>query len=179
MEILDLAAGPGVWELALAEYCPAQIVWHDRSAAFFEIARHLHQQASLHNVTYRLADLMELDYPHNSFDLVICRLAIHYAHNEWSVLRNISRIVRPGGYFYVEAPNFRWTFVRPYRRSRLRDALSLCTPALALFTRHKVIRTLFCVETFLNWQLRRRGFVQVWRQESETRAAFRSLWRMQ
>jgi ubiquinone/menaquinone biosynthesis C-methylase UbiE len=175
--ILDLAAGPGTWELALAELGPSEIVWHDRSEAFYQIARTLHAEAGLTNIRYQLRDMQDLDYPAASFDMVICRLAIHHARNEWTVLDGIAHILKPGGYFYLEAHNYRYAWSKSGTKAAWKYPIVLLAPPLAVLTRNKIVRTKFSFETLIRMHLQRRGFELISNIESGPRTAFRLLLR--
>jgi SAM-dependent methyltransferase len=62
---------------------------------------------TLGNVEVRVADLNTepLPYPDASFDLVTCTEVIEHLEHYRSALREISRVLRPGGVFVVSTPN--------------------------------------------------------------------------
>lgn len=176
MTILDLGAGPGVWEAVLSNHGPHRMVWQDHSETFREIARRLHAREGLENVEYRTADLLALDYPPESFDLVLCRLALYYCRDEWRALERIAGIVKRPGYVYLEFPNFRWLGTCHTVRRALAFPLLATAPWLAILTRRKLLPTRYQLEWFLRWRMGRQGFVPVWRQQSEVRTTTRILW---
>jgi ubiquinone/menaquinone biosynthesis C-methylase UbiE len=49
----------------------------------------------------------ELPFPSGSFDVVICRLALPYTHNE-RAFAEVSRVLRPGGKYLLKISGVRW-----------------------------------------------------------------------
>jgi SAM-dependent methyltransferase len=45
-------------------------------------------------------------YPDNKFDLITMLQVIEHLSNPVSVIHDVKRILKPGGYFYVACPNF-------------------------------------------------------------------------
>jgi ubiquinone/menaquinone biosynthesis C-methylase UbiE len=59
-----------------------------------------------------------LPFPSGSFDVVICRLALPYTHNE-RAFAEVSRVLRPGGKYLLKISGVRWYLLE------LRQALKL------------------------------------------------------
>src|SRR6185295_4382709 len=101
--LLDLGGGPGVYARALVERGAARVCWVDASATLESIARE--KLADLSGVEFRLADMGDLSaYPDQSFDGVLFRDALHHALDEARVLREVARVLKPGGWLYLEFP---------------------------------------------------------------------------
>jgi ubiquinone/menaquinone biosynthesis C-methylase UbiE len=49
----------------------------------------------------------DLPFPSSSFDVVICRLALPYTHNE-RAFAEVSRVLRPGGKYLLKISGVRW-----------------------------------------------------------------------
>lgn len=142
--ILDLGAGPGTWEVALQDLNPHLIYWHDKSSEFEEVAKE--NTAKYKNVRFNNADIEDFSlYENNFFDLIICRLALYHAKNEKKVLSEVARTLKPGGYLYIESPNF-WRIIQTVKPWDYRFLPMLIAPFLYLLFNKKIISTLFHFE---------------------------------
>lgn len=54
----------------------------------------------------RVGELAELNFPENSFDAVIMWHVLEHFPRPYEVLRQVHRVLRPGGVFLVAVPNF-------------------------------------------------------------------------
>ena len=91
--VLDAACGPGLYAEILVE-AGASVVAFDASTVMVERARErLGARATV--------DLLRLDeplpYPDETFDLVVCALAIHYVEDPAATFGELHRVTRPGG----------------------------------------------------------------------------------
>ncbi|NLE96354.1 MAG: class I SAM-dependent methyltransferase [Dehalococcoidia bacterium] len=99
--VLDAGCGSG--PLAAALHAKGAIVsGFDLSADMIALARErLGDDADL-----KVADLSEpLPYDVNSFDVVVCSLALHYLKDWGEPLTELRRILRPGGRLVVSVPH--------------------------------------------------------------------------
>ena len=95
-KILDLATGTGDLALVLQRRLPeAEITGADFLPEMLELAR---QKGVRHTV---LADAMKLPFPDASFDCVTVAFGLRNMANWGGALREMSRIVRPGGHLLV------------------------------------------------------------------------------
>lgn len=92
--VLDAGCGDGGCAADLLDAGAASVVAVDGSAAMIARAR-----ASLagRKAEVKLADLEDYQPPARSFDLVICRLALHYVADPAHVIRGWHRALAPGG----------------------------------------------------------------------------------
>ncbi len=100
-KILDLGCGTGLLTQRLLEYFPtAQILGIDLSSAMLEIAQ---QKLSSYQprLTLEQKNAMDLDYPSQSFDLIICSSVWHYFTAPDIVLNHIYRLLKPQGYLII------------------------------------------------------------------------------
>lgn len=145
--ILDLAAGPGTWEIAFNNlFRPRKIIWHDISPDFLKIAQEHHRAYS--NIEYRLLDLTSFPYPDSSFDFVFCRLALRHSNNELYTFCEVARTLKPNGYFYFETHNYKRIF-KTYSWKNWKKIFALVSPIFYLLIRKKILPTPYQLEFFI------------------------------
>ncbi len=97
---LELACGPGGLGLAAAEQVPdSEIVLSDVAPEMVDIAARRARERELTNVSTAVIDLEAIDAPEASFDAVICREGLMFAVDPALALREIHRVLAPGGRF--------------------------------------------------------------------------------
>jgi len=69
----------------------------DISAEMLNIAARVAQQEELTNITTRVMDVEQLDLEDNAFDAVICRFGLMLIPHLQQALREIRRVLKPGG----------------------------------------------------------------------------------
>jgi len=97
---LDVSTGAGHNALALAPHV-ARVVATDLTPEMLAVARRLAAQRGLRNVEFREADVRALPFPDRSFDLVTCRTAAHHYPELGAAVREMARVLRPGGRLVV------------------------------------------------------------------------------
>lgn len=93
---LDVATGAGHSALAIAAKV-AQVTAVDITPAMVETARHTVTQRGAANVEVRQADAHELPFEDASFDIVSCRVSAHHFADVRRAIREMARVLRPGG----------------------------------------------------------------------------------
>ena len=97
--VLDVACGTGLVGFAAARAVGAggRVVGVDLSGAMVDAAnrRALERQAS--NVSFARMDAEQLDLPDAGFDVVLCALGLMYLPEPERALREMRRVLRPGG----------------------------------------------------------------------------------
>jgi len=98
--VLEIATGPG---LLAKHVAPAarRMVATDYSDGMIAEAKKGERPG---NLTFEVADAMALPYADDSFDAVLIANALHIVPDPEKVLREIDRVLRPGG--VLIAPNF-------------------------------------------------------------------------
>ena len=91
--VLDAACGPGLYAAELARQ-GAQVLGFDQSPRMVEICR-----ARVRGGDFRVHDLGDpIDWlPDGCVDLALCALAIEYVDDRVAALRELRRVLRPGG----------------------------------------------------------------------------------
>jgi SAM-dependent methyltransferase len=91
--VLDIATGPGYIAEAFAR-AARQVISVDLTDAMLAIAKERTKQRGLTNISFRAADAQNLPFENGSFDLVVCRLALHHFQQPLAVLREMTRVCR-------------------------------------------------------------------------------------
>ncbi|HZG70677.1 MAG TPA: methyltransferase domain-containing protein [Chondromyces sp.] len=120
--VLDVATGGGHVAKALAPHV-AHVFSTDLTHQMLETAkRHLDQSAT--NIFYVKADAEALPFLENTFDAVTCRIAPHHFPHPELFVREVSRVLKPGGKFLLIdniAPEEKELDVFVNRLEKLRD----------------------------------------------------------
>lgn len=97
--VLDVACGTGEPAISIATLLQAggNVVGVDISPAPLELARQRAEHRNLTNVRFEQCDAHKLSFPDNSFDRVTSRLGIMFFEDLSNVLREIHRVLKPGG----------------------------------------------------------------------------------
>lgn len=103
--VLDIGCGFGWHCIYAAEQGAATVLGIDLSEKMLTMAK---EKTKYPNVEYKILAMEDIDFPPNSFDIVISSLAFHYTPNFRDVCGRINRCMKPGGVFVfsVEHPVF-------------------------------------------------------------------------
>lgn len=118
-QVLDLGAGGGQYSVAFAKR-GALVTWYDISRNYLQIAQQKAKEAGV-DIAFSLGYMDEA--PQNlqkQFDLVFNRVCFCYGWSDASFVFVIYKLVRPGGYAYIETNNssFGWERLSPAARFR-------------------------------------------------------------
>ena len=98
---LDVATGGGHTALALAPCC-GQMIASDLTAGMLTAAAGFIRGRDAGNVAFAGADAERLPFASGAFDLVACRIAPHHFADVGAFVREVGRVLRPGGLFLLE-----------------------------------------------------------------------------
>jgi ubiquinone/menaquinone biosynthesis C-methylase UbiE len=101
-EVLDLGTGTGTLALDAARRWPAAVVTGiDASRGMVlaarERARHDLSAGDAARTSFAIADAGHLPFPDQAFDLVVSSFVLQLVPNRLAVLREVHRVLRPGG----------------------------------------------------------------------------------
>jgi ubiquinone/menaquinone biosynthesis C-methylase UbiE len=94
--VLDVACGGGLVVCAFAKKV-RHATGIDMTPAMLEQARKNQAAQGLSNVTWQLGDVLPLPYPDASFSIVTSRFAFHHFLEPLAVLKEMTRVAKPGG----------------------------------------------------------------------------------
>lgn len=97
--VLDVACGSGLiaFRAAQAVGPTGQILGVDLSAQMVHVAQQRARERGLSNVDFARMDAESLELPDASFDVALCALGLMYLPDPERALREIRRVLRPGG----------------------------------------------------------------------------------
>jgi len=96
MAILDVGCGPGILAAALAPLA-GEVVGLDVTPKMVELARERCRKAGLDNARFELGQAEALPFADGAFAAVVTRATLHHFPEPHKVLREMARVVRPGG----------------------------------------------------------------------------------
>jgi ubiquinone/menaquinone biosynthesis C-methylase UbiE len=95
--ILDVGCGTGrLLRTAAARWPGSQLIGIDPAAGMVEVARRLSP-----TVTFHVGLVEALPLPDASVDLALSTASFHHWHHQATGVREIARVVRPGGHFIL------------------------------------------------------------------------------
>ncbi len=93
---LDVACGPGLLAKAFAPHV-REFIGVDLTPAMIEKAVAITREAGLSDARFEVADALRLPFEPNTLDLVLTRLALHHMPDPRAAVREMARVLRPGG----------------------------------------------------------------------------------
>lgn len=107
MKVADVCCGCGDVPLLIArELKPGIIMGIDHSAPAIEYAAQLQKEYKIRNADFRLGDATALMLEDEQFDFVLCRLSIQIFSRPELILKELYRILKPGGRMYLTGEDY-------------------------------------------------------------------------
>ncbi len=94
--VLEVAPGPGYLAVELARAGDLRVTGLDVSRTFVHIAAENARAAGV-TIEFQLGDAAHMSFPDAAFDFVVCRAAFKNFSDPVGALREIHRVLRPGG----------------------------------------------------------------------------------
>ena len=96
---LDIGSGTGIstFELSRKIQNKGTIIGIDISPSMIEVAKRNASQQGFKDIEFRVGDAEQLDFTDSMFDLVICNMTLHYIPDKMRSLREMHRVLKPGG----------------------------------------------------------------------------------
>ena len=114
MKAIDLACGPGITSSAIAELIPGgQVLGVDISQELIDVAKANNQKNPLDNLSFQTGNVYDLDLKENSFDFAYSRFLFQHLEHPVKALRNVLRILKPGGIYCIADVDDGWLMVYP------------------------------------------------------------------
>lgn len=97
--VLDVACGSGLVAFRAAGLVGAHghVVGVDLSGRMVDTATQRAEQCHVQNIRFKRMDAEKLDLPDASFDVVLCALGLMYMPDPEQAIREMRRVLRPGG----------------------------------------------------------------------------------
>jgi len=99
--VLDVATGGGHTALAFSAFTPT-VIATDLTLPMLGAAREFVRKNAAHPVRFVASDVEALPFRDASFGVVTCRLAAHHFPALLPAMKEIARVLRPGGAFLVQ-----------------------------------------------------------------------------
>lgn len=107
MRLLDCGCGVGSITIGLAEaVAPGEVVGMDIDERQLATARTLAQARSAPNLSFAQGSIYALPFPDASFDAVFANTVLEHLHDPLAALREMRRVLRPGGVAGVRDPYY-------------------------------------------------------------------------
>lgn len=94
--VLDAGCGTGHTTLRFAEQA-REVVAVDLTEQMLAEGRRLAREGGIENVSFRLGDVEQLEFPAGAFDIVTSRYSAHHYPHPRAALAELRRVLRPGG----------------------------------------------------------------------------------
>jgi SAM-dependent methyltransferase len=115
--LADIGCGQGHWSRLLYPYLrsPARLAGIDREPQWVVAAGQNFRRAFPHiaadRATFTTGDVTKIPLPDNAFDVVTCQTLLMHLARPLDALREMLRVLRPGGLLVCAEPNNLWNYL--------------------------------------------------------------------
>jgi ubiquinone/menaquinone biosynthesis C-methylase UbiE len=114
MDVLDCGCGPGTMTVQVGEVvAPGEVIGIDLEAAQFTVGRGQARERGLDNVRFQQASVYDLPCADESFDVVYAHAVLYHLDRPEAALREMHRVLRPGGLIAVRDSDTRGDLYAP------------------------------------------------------------------
>jgi ubiquinone/menaquinone biosynthesis C-methylase UbiE len=124
--VLDVCCGSGASAIPAAEKVgvDGSVLGVDLAENLLALARAKARHLALHNIEFRVGDMLDLRLPESHFDAVVCVFGIFFVPDMAAAVRALWRLVRPGGrlaittwgpHFFEPVNSVFWNAIREVR----------------------------------------------------------------
>ncbi len=134
-KVLDAGTGPGTLARDIARSLPQlQVYGVDLSEDMIKLAReHAKREQVEERVHFDVGDVAQLPYPDHSFDVVVSTISMHHWHQLEQPLRELFRVLRPGGRV--------WIYDARFIKTEVVAKAQASTPFAGTQLEHRLVRT--------------------------------------
>ena len=112
--VLDFGCGPGTISVGLArQVAPGELCGVDMEASQIELARDVARMSEVDNATFHVADVTNMPFEDDSFDVAHCHRLLMHVPDTAAVLAEVKRVLKPGGIIACREMIIESCFVRP------------------------------------------------------------------
>lgn len=96
-KVLDGGCGTGEESIVMASLGAEEVVGIDLSDASLKRANEKKQYCSIDNVHFHKQSVLDIQYPDNTFDVVLSAGVIHHTPDPYGAFQELVRVLKPGG----------------------------------------------------------------------------------
>lgn len=106
-KIIELGCGPGFYSCKIGErFSQVSVIGIDRSPKQLKWAREKIAEKGLENCTFESANVLELNYPSESFDALIASRLFTVLPERTRAVAEMYRVLNPGGRCFIAEPRY-------------------------------------------------------------------------